>query len=225
MAFIACDLEPLIGANLRFSSRALRDDLARSLRFYVGALGVSRSKYERPEDGFAASHFPWESVMLEEWPSHARRAIRSFETGGWANLRISDSSRSDEGWSSFLDHRCDVDRMYAQVVDAGYSVKLRGGATGTLSGWAKRAGRRRQFLVMGSRWISSPAGANRVGTRRAPASITLLRLGASVSRQSYARAASICRRVWIAALCDTTARAQRPADGECQPVRDECRRP
>jgi len=114
-------------------------DLARSLRFYVGALGFEM-EYDGPETGFAALTFLGSPVMLEEWPSHARASDQEFEREVGRTGRIS-ISRSDEVSASRSPCPTLI-AWYAQVVDAGYSVKLgvpRPVVSGGQTSWSKYA--------------------------------------------------------------------------------------
>jgi len=61
-------------------------DLARSLEFYLGALGF-RIEYERPEERFAALSLGGAHLMLEQAPSLGRASADEFARG---ELRTAD---------------------------------------------------------------------------------------------------------------------------------------
>ena len=117
-------------------------DLARSLRFYVDALGFEVA-YDRPEGKFAAISISGSLVMLEEVTARSTASDDEFEAGEWRTGVLEFPLGRGVSFELMVP---DVEAVYERVVHAGYDITL--GLRERTYRVGREVIRLRQFLVM-----------------------------------------------------------------------------
>jgi len=117
-------------------------NLVRSLRFYVDGLGFEVA-YDRPEGKFAAVKLLESVVMLEEITLRTTASNDEFEAGEWRTAELEFPFGRGVSFEVTVP---DVEAVHAQIVNAGYEVRL--GLRERAYRVGQRVTRLRQFLVM-----------------------------------------------------------------------------